>query len=125
MNSEKLWYDTVNLIKQEMSKPSFDTWFTKAEFLKQEDNIIYVDTQNEFQRDWLDGRYSKRVNEIIKELSNETIEVVYVCTHASEPQETFSSKPLFHQEDLLQRIQILENKVQTLESYIEEMKSKK
>lgn len=124
MDGEKLLLETLNTMKQEVSKPSYDTWFARAQFLKQEGNILYIDTENEFQRDWLEGRYSKRINEIIKELSNnDKLVVSYVYSSNYKPRDTVSSGRHFGQEKtLIDRIQTLEEKVQTLESDIAEMK---
>lgn len=83
-------------------------------------------SKNEHQRDWLGGRYSKRVNEIIKKLSNnEELVVLYISSNMEPYQEPINSEHFINEKnDLLQRIEMLENKVVNLEYDIAEMKSK-
>lgn len=123
MNGENIWNKVLDIMKEEISKPSFDTWFTQAQFIKQEESILYIHTENEFQRDWLEGRYGNRINEVVRQLSNDVdLTVSYVCTSNLDNREEVKSQEYIYKEDLLHRIQTLETKVENLERGITDMK---
>src|SRR5690625_7850275 len=67
-NIEDLWNSALEEIEKKISKPSFDTWLrdTKAEQLRED--ILTVNVPNEFARDWLEGRYTQIIADILVEL---------------------------------------------------------
>lgn len=77
-NIEELWENTLEAIKEKVSKPSFDTWLknTKADQLT--DDTLIVSAPNEFARDWLENRYTNLVSEAIFEVTGAKLKTKFV-----------------------------------------------
>lgn len=77
-NIEELWDNTLEAIKEKVSKPSFDTWLknTKADQLT--DDTLIVSAPNEFARDWLENRYTNLVSEAIFDVTGAKLKTKFV-----------------------------------------------
>jgi|SRR5699024_7201634 len=84
MDYKDLWILTLEKIKHKVAKPSFDTWVKDLKPLALHNNILTVEAANEFQKDWIITRYSDLIHECINNLSNESIEVVFVSNREKE-----------------------------------------
>jgi hypothetical protein len=63
------WFMILNHISKKLSKPSFDTWFTKTIIiLNQEQSNVKVICSNNFSRDWIQERYRELVISAINEI---------------------------------------------------------
>lgn len=67
---EHIWQETLNKIKEKLSNPSFNTWFsdTKPVHLT-ENNHLLIKVPNNFIKDWLEQRYLSLIGEIIFSLT--------------------------------------------------------
>jgi chromosomal replication initiation ATPase DnaA len=67
----ELWSLVLKHIQNQISRPSFETWFqpTQAELHKDRLTII---CPNEFSADWLNNRYERLILETIRMITNET-----------------------------------------------------
>ncbi|AZO93600.1 chromosomal replication initiator protein DnaA [Halocella sp. SP3-1] len=67
---EHIWQETLNKIKEKLSNPSFNTWFsdTKPVHLT-ENNHLLIKVPNNFIKDWLEQRYLALIGEIIFSLT--------------------------------------------------------
>ncbi|RYG73390.1 chromosomal replication initiator protein DnaA [Lentibacillus lipolyticus] len=92
-NIDDLWNAALKSIEDKISKPSFDTWLknTKAESLN--NNTLTVSAPNEFARDWLEGRYTKLIDEILLELTGAELSTRFIIPDAQEPEEDTSQTP--------------------------------
>ncbi|TFJ92295.1 chromosomal replication initiator protein DnaA [Lentibacillus salicampi] len=84
-NIDELWVAALEKIEEKISKPSFDTWLknTKAESL-QEDTLTVM-APNEFARDWLDGRYTDLINEILLEITGARLSTRFIIPDSQDP----------------------------------------
>ncbi|MEJ6951941.1 chromosomal replication initiator protein DnaA [Natronospora cellulosivora (SeqCode)] len=66
-----IWQETLNKIKENLSNPSFNTWFSEAKPVKLDDkNNLLIEVPNDFIKDWLENRYLDLIAEIIFKLTN-------------------------------------------------------
>ncbi|MFW6377235.1 MAG: chromosomal replication initiator protein DnaA [bacterium] len=66
-----IWQETLNKIKENLSNPSFNTWFSEAKPVKlDENNRLLIEVPNDFIKDWLENRYLDLISEIIFKLTN-------------------------------------------------------
>jgi hypothetical protein len=72
-----LWAGVLSIIKQKISKPSFDTWFVKTTAKYLDDDAIIVLSKNEFQSDWLENRYKDEIFHAVKEITERTYEIEF------------------------------------------------
>src|SRR5690625_3971103 len=86
-NIEDLWNSALEEIEKKISKPSFDTWLknTKAEKLRED--ILTVNVPNEFARDWLEGRYTKLIADILFNLTGAQLTTKFIIPDTSTPEE--------------------------------------
>ncbi len=64
MNAEHAWQATLGQLQMEMSKASFDTWVSSAEFLgyDMETGKFEIGVKNAYARDWLEDRLSAKMS---------------------------------------------------------------
>lgn len=67
LNDEQLevWHSLLHDLSEILSKPSFETWFSKTIILYS-DSTITVVCQNEFSRDWINERYKNIISDIVR-----------------------------------------------------------
>ncbi len=66
-----IWQETLNKIKEKLSNPSFNTWFSDTKAINLTDkNILIIQVPNDFIKDWLESRYIDLIEEIIYILTN-------------------------------------------------------
>lgn len=52
-----IWNKVLNILKRELSKPSFDTWLKDTKLLAVENDTASIQVPNEFVLDWVKSRY--------------------------------------------------------------------
>ena len=67
MNAEHAWQATLGQLQLEMSKASFDTWVSSAEYLSYDEDTgcFEIGVKNAYARDWLDDRLSAKIGRIL------------------------------------------------------------
>lgn len=66
-----IWQETLNIIKSQVSNPSFNTWFGDTNPLKiTEDQQLLIKVPNNFIKEWLEQRYTNQIEDIIHNLTN-------------------------------------------------------
>ena len=60
MNAVHAWQATLGQLQLEMSKASFDTWVSSAEFLNYDETkcCFEIGVKNAYAKDWLEDRLS-------------------------------------------------------------------
>jgi len=67
MEAEHAWQATIGQLQLEMSKASFDTWVSSAQFLgyDEETGLFKIGVKNAYARDWLDDRLSAKLSRLL------------------------------------------------------------
>ncbi|MDF1519745.1 MAG: chromosomal replication initiator protein DnaA [Brevefilum sp.] len=67
MKAEHAWQATIGQLQLEMSKASFDTWVSSAQFLgyDEETSLFTIGVKNAYARDWLDDRLSAKLSRLL------------------------------------------------------------
>lgn len=76
-NAMKLWEKVTKKLETKVSRPSYETWIKSAKGFKFTAHNLYVNTPNEFARDWLEARYTNLISSIVYELVEEELNVVF------------------------------------------------
>ncbi|HDR4724422.1 hypothetical protein J0835_12975 [Bacillus cereus group sp. Sample62] len=70
------WTEVKEKIRTQISKPSYETWFTNTTVYL-EDDILTIYCPNEFARDWLESHYKELVFHTLREMFNTTFEIQF------------------------------------------------
>ena len=70
------WTEVKGKIRPQISKPSYETWFTNTTVYL-EDDILTIYCLNEFARDWLESHYKELVFHTLREMFNTTFEIQF------------------------------------------------
>lgn len=92
-NINELWTATLEKIEEKISKPSFDTWLknTKAQSLI--DDRLVVIAPNAFARDWLEGRYTNLINEILEDITGASLSTEFIIPESQENSDDVNPTP--------------------------------
>ncbi|MFJ7737517.1 DnaA N-terminal domain-containing protein [Lysinibacillus sp. NPDC097287] len=127
---EFLWENVLHKIRENISKPSYETWFksTKAEL---NENTLTIISPNSFARDWIENHYGHMISEIIKEIFEQSYEIIFVsATNVESVNIKNSSSKSDHTYDSMntptnqikkqqEKINELEKRIQVLEQKLE------
>ncbi len=78
--SQDVWKQTLNLIKKEVNKESFDTWFTPTTLYKVQENRLLISVPNIFFANWLNDNYSLIIYNCLKNVCPHEIKLEFVVT---------------------------------------------
>ncbi|NCU18256.1 chromosomal replication initiator protein DnaA [Pallidibacillus pasinlerensis] len=82
-NIDDLWGQTLKIIEQKISKPSFETWLKSTKAVSLKGTTLIVEAPNEFAREWLDGNYKEILTEILYDLVGENMTLRFVIPNAN------------------------------------------
>ncbi len=90
MKAEHAWQATIGQLQLEMSKASFDTWVSSAQFLgyDEETSLFTIGVKNAYARDWLDDRLSAKLSRLLTGMIGKpvTTEIKVHSTNTSIPE---------------------------------------
>ncbi len=72
------WLKIAAAVEKRVDAASFETWFSPAVFIGQEETALYVKVPNAYFRDWLSFHYSTFINEASMELYGRVYEIKYI-----------------------------------------------
>jgi len=77
-NIEQFWDNVLSQIEKKIAKPSFEAWLKSTKAIRFDDNTIIVGVPNEFVCTWLERNYTLLIEEVLKQLTNQTIAVQFI-----------------------------------------------
>jgi len=83
-NLEVLWNQTLNIIKDELNRTSFETWLKSTCLISYKNNKATIAVPNEFTKEWLEARYHHLIQNALQHILNEEVHICF--TTASEPE---------------------------------------
>jgi chromosomal replication initiation ATPase DnaA len=103
MEATDLWKLVLNEVERKISKPSFETWFLSTAGKAFDGKTLVVSTNNDFQRDWLEGRFLNLIKGTLYEMLKKGIEVTFTI---ESNENTINSEQL-NEQPILGRSQII------------------
>lgn len=73
-----LWAQTLQLLEQQLLKPSFETWLKNTRPLAFYGDTIVVGVPNEFARDWVQSHYSSVLKTTLRSIAGRDIDLKFV-----------------------------------------------
>ncbi|MEC9489000.1 MAG: chromosomal replication initiator protein DnaA [Halanaerobium sp.] len=75
---DKMWTEVLEILKKEVSKPSFDTWLKSTGAKNLTGGQLYVEVPTEFVRDWLETKYTLLVEETCEKILQKEVNVIFI-----------------------------------------------
>ncbi len=88
---ETIWNQTLEKMKEKLSRPSFETWLKATKPVAFRDDFLLVEVPNEFARDWLESRYSDLIEEILQAVTQSPLQVKFTIHNS--PTELNNQQP--------------------------------
>lgn len=76
-NLDKLWNDTLKIIKEEITQVSFETWIKRIEPISYFNNVVVLGVENDFTKGILEARYSILIVNSLKHVAGENLVVEF------------------------------------------------
>lgn len=92
-NIDELWTATLEKIEEKISKPSFDTWLKNTKAEKLEEDTLVVSAPNEFARDWLEGRYTQLIDDILVDITGANLSTQFIIPESQEQIDEIDAAP--------------------------------
>ncbi|SDQ04742.1 chromosomal replication initiator protein DnaA [Virgibacillus subterraneus] len=92
-NIDELWTATLEKIEEKISKPSFDTWLKNTKAEKLEEDTLIVSAPNEFARDWLEGRYTQLIDDILVDITGANLSTQFIIPESQEQVDEINAAP--------------------------------
>ncbi|EBB5767597.1 chromosomal replication initiator protein DnaA [Listeria monocytogenes] len=90
---EDIWQETLQIVKKNMSKPSYDTWMKSTTAHSLEGNTFIISAPNNFVRDWLEKSYTQFIANILQEITGRLFDVRFIDGEQEENFEYTVIKP--------------------------------
>ncbi|ASK61763.1 chromosomal replication initiation protein DnaA [Virgibacillus phasianinus] len=92
-NIDELWAATLEKVEEKVSKPSFDTWLKSTKAEKLQDDTLIISAPNEFARDWLEGRYTILISELLFEITGASLKAKFIIPETNLETEDVNPAP--------------------------------
>ena len=89
---KKIWEQTLNIIKGEMSEVSFNTWIKSCEPISIDDTTLKLSVPNDFTKDILEQRYKSLLVQALKIVSSKKYNIDFLLQSEFENTETSEVK---------------------------------
>lgn len=73
-----IWEKTLAIIKDYLSKPSYETWFKTTEVIEESEDKLKIGVISEFAKDWLRSNYLSLIKEVLRAVAGKDVEVEFV-----------------------------------------------
>lgn len=93
-NIDSLWDQVLHQMEKKVSKPSFETWLKSTKASSIQGDTLTITAPNEFARDWLEGRYTDLIANVLYEVIGEELLVKFVIPQNQSSSDLDSNKPL-------------------------------
>lgn len=78
MDQSQLWQSILEQLQQEVPRASFDSWVRDTQAVSFDSNILRVVAQNEYARNWLQGRVEEIASRLLSELVETKAQVAFI-----------------------------------------------
>lgn len=77
---EKVWEETLSIIKSHLNLPTFKTWFVNTHPIELEEDRFVLAAPNDFAREWLESRYLSLISGSLFEVIGREVSVAFVSS---------------------------------------------
>lgn len=110
-NSSQNWKECLQIIKQNVSNITYNTWFLPIKPYELDGSILKILVPNNFFIEWIEEHYNTLINKTIHQVLGEEGKLVYIINEDSEDDPTLFDNPVI--EPAKPREPIIENNFKT------------
>ena len=106
-NLDDTWDKTMDILKNELSKSSFDTWLKGTQLTSLHDNTVIITVPNEFVLDWVESRYYNLIKNtlcLLLEKDDSQLKLDFIL-----PSEKIPEQPRWEKHEEISHDQKIEN----------------
>jgi chromosomal replication initiator protein len=82
-----IWHKVLEVIKKDVTVPTFNMWFQTSELISEIDDRIVVSVPSEFAKDWLQSKYYGTIQKILHDITDRNIDVTFIIRRMDLPVE--------------------------------------
>ena len=79
-----IWNDALKMLEQDVTKPTFDTWFRSTELAAYYGENIIIKVQNDFAKNYLTSNYFKLIQNHLESMLNHSVKLQLVTPQEKE-----------------------------------------
>ena len=119
-NIDELWDATLNVIKEKISKPSFETWLKNTTAKDIDQDTLTIGVPNEFALDWLEGHYTQLIADALHEITGAQLAIKFVIPDSAneETDSKVTPKPTVTQRSSYKQTRTMLNPKYTFDSFV-------
>ncbi|NLO89790.1 MAG: chromosomal replication initiator protein DnaA [Clostridia bacterium] len=84
LNLNTLWKLTLDVLKREINRTSFETWLKPTQLLSIDNNRAVIFVPNEFAKEWLEARYYRLIQSTLEEILKEELHIIFTTSYKTE-----------------------------------------
>lgn len=88
-----IWQKVLQVIKKDVTVPTYNMWFQTSELISETDDRIVVSVPTEFAKDWLQSKYYGTIQNILHDITGRTFDVTFIIRRMDIPLETPEEQP--------------------------------
>ncbi|MBF7096085.1 chromosomal replication initiator protein DnaA [Alkalibacter mobilis] len=92
-NLQHLWNKTLEIIEDELTQVSFETWLKRIEPLSYNDNTIVLGVENDFTKGILEARYAILIGNSLKHVTGKNVSVDFVIPSSNKMENPSQNNP--------------------------------
>ncbi len=98
MNLNEIWSDVLEVLKEDVNKVSFNTWYEPLKIIAYQNNTVYLEATNEFFRYMLKQRHHALLKNAFEYILKKEIELIFTIPGESMSQNKKNSKASLDEE---------------------------
>lgn len=107
---EEIWKETLEVIREQVSNPSFKTWFSDTEIAGiTQDDVIQLKVPDDFVKDWISSHYRPLIAETISDISGRNLDIEFLTPEELEKSDSQSSPASEKNQDEEETIKEVDN----------------
>ncbi|AFM39123.1 chromosomal replication initiator protein DnaA [Desulfosporosinus acidiphilus SJ4] len=86
-----LWQETLEKLKNELTRPSFETWLSSTQLIEIDGDTLVISVPNDFAKDWLESRYASLIRSSVQSIIGHSVSLRFTIPT---PEEIFQKDPI-------------------------------
>ncbi|WP_088226346.1 chromosomal replication initiator protein DnaA [Desulfosporosinus sp. FKB] len=86
-----LWQETLEKLKNELTRPSFETWLSSTQLIEIDGDTLVISVPNDFAKDWLESRYASLIRSSVQSILGHSVSLRFIIPS---PEDSLKKDPV-------------------------------